>query len=140
MLRLGMKLKEFEAHRNVIAVLLVVLVLTAGCGVSRRVKVGSNDNGSQIELENGQLLVIALDANPTTGYMWEIVEPDEHILRQVGEGTFHYESELVGAPGVETLRFEAVSTGQTVLKMVYHRSWEKDVAPLETFSLQVVVR
>ena len=51
-------------------------------------------------------------------------------------------SKAIGAPNMETFRFEAVKAGQTALKLVYHRPWEKnvDVEPSETFSVQVVIR
>nr|HID14920.1 hypothetical protein [Anaerolineae bacterium] len=58
----------------------------------------------------------------------------------MGEPTFEPQSDLAGAPGTQTIRFEAVGTGQTTLRLVYHRPWEEDVEPEETFSIQVVVR
>ncbi len=123
----------------VIALSLLAAAAT-GCRPSE-VKLGAEDSGREIELRKGQLLVITLEANPTTGYTWEVAEPlDEQILRPVGEVEFKPESDLVGAPGVQVLRFEAVKAGQTALKLVYHRPWEEGVEPLETFSLQVVVR
>lgn len=86
------------------------------------------------------MLVVTLEANPTTGYTWEIAEPNMSIIRQVGEIEFQPESGALGAGGVQTLHFEAMNVGQTLLKLVYHRPWEKDVKPLKTFSLQVVVQ
>jgi predicted secreted protein len=104
------------------------------------VMLGAGDNGRKIELNKGQTLVITLEANPTTGYTWEAAEFDEHVLRQVGEIEFQPESSAIGAGGVQILRFEAVNSGKTSLKLVYHRPWEKNVKPLKTFSLQVIVR
>ena len=123
-----------------LTLLLAALAMAAGCRPSE-VKVGADDNGREIELRKGQILVVTLEANPTTGYTWEVAEPlDEQILRPVGEVEFTPESDLVGAPGVQVLRFEAVKAGQTALELVYHRPWEKGVEPLEAFSLQVAVR
>ena len=125
------------------AVLLSLLLAggTACAPSSKEVKVSASDKGRQIELRKGQILVITLEANPTTGYTWEVEKPlDEGILRQVGEAEFKPQSDLVGAPGVQTLRFEAVNDGQTTLNLVYHRPWEEDVEPEETFSLQMAVR
>lgn len=121
--------------------LLAVSVVTAGCAPAREVKLGADDSGKEIELKKGQILVIALEGNPSTGYTWEVKEPpDEQVLQQVGEAEFQAESDRIGAPGVLTFRFEAVNTGRTDLRLVYHRPWEEDVEPLETFSIQVVVR
>ena len=116
------------------------LLLTAlsACGSSDEVNLDANDNGSQVELKTGQTLVISLEGNPTTGYTWEVDKVDEGVLRQVGEAEFEPESDAVGAGGVQILHFEPVSSGQTSLDLVYHRSWE-DEQPQETFSIQVTV-
>lgn len=133
-------MKKLEERMNVIAVLLAVLVLVANCRPSGEIKLNAGNNGSQIEIEQGQILVITLEANPTTGYMWEMIESEEQILQQVGEIEFQPDSKLIGAPGIQTLRLEAVNVGQITLNLVYHRPWEENVDPLETFSVQVVVR
>ena len=133
---------QFAMDEGAIALLLVAVVLAAvsGCGAKSALALEAKDNGRQIELEKGQTLAINLEGNPSTGYTWEMVESEDSILRQVGEIEFEAESDLVGAPGTQTLRFEAVESGQTELKLVYHRPWETDVEPLETFTLQVTVR
>jgi predicted secreted protein len=69
-----------------------------------------------------------------------MVEPEGAILRQVGEPEFNADSEMLGAPGTLTLRFEAVEAGQMDLRLVYHRPWETGVEPLETFTVQVTVK
>ena len=127
-----------------VALLTVLLALTLATGCSppqQEVKASIGDDGREMQLKKGQTLVVTLEGNPTTGYSWEVAEPlDEQVLRQVGEAEFKAESELVGAGGVQILRFEAVNAGKTTLKLVYHHPWEKDVEPLETYSIQVVVR
>jgi inhibitor of cysteine peptidase len=107
------------------------------------VHVDENDADSQVELEQGQILVVTLESNPTTGYRWEQAKNQESILEQMGEAEFKPsdtgEPPLVGAGGWEIFRFKAISAGQMTLQLVYHRSWEEGVEPLKTFSLQVVV-
>ncbi|MBM4429116.1 MAG: protease inhibitor I42 family protein, partial [Chloroflexi bacterium] len=44
------------------------------------------------------------------------------------------------SPGKMTLRFTGVAAGQTALKLIYHRSFEKDVPPVKTFEVTVVVK
>jgi len=131
--------KKIDTRRNVIAMLLAVLVLSANCRPSGEIKVDASNNGSQIEIEQGQILIITLKANPTTGYTWEMIKGEEQILRQVGEIEFQPDSKLIGAPGIQTLRLEAVNVGQITLNLVYHRPWEEKVEPIETFSIQVLV-
>ncbi|MBM4467164.1 MAG: protease inhibitor I42 family protein [Chloroflexi bacterium] len=122
--------------------LLVALTLATGCSPQQQeVKATIDHNGREMQLRKGQTLVVTLEANPTTGYSWEVAEPlDEQVLRQAGEPEFKAESEALGAGGVQILRFQAVNAGQTTLKLAYHRPWEKGVEPLETYSIEVVVR
>jgi len=139
-----MEKEEYVIGGAVLAILLLFAVMIA-YGISpQEMKLTATDNGSEIELNRGQILVITLEANPSTGYTWEIaelgevVEVDEQVLRQVGEIEFEPESELIGAGGVQIIRFETVNAGQATLKLVYHRPWETDVEPLRTFSIRVV--
>lgn len=118
---------------------LVSFVSLAG-SISKDIKLNASNNGSQIDLEKNHMLVINLEANPSTGYTWEVAELDEHVLRQVGETEFQPESSAIGASGVQILHFKAINAGKTPLKLVYHRSWEKDVEPIKIFFIQVVVR
>ena len=121
--------------------MLVALTVATGCSPQQQeVKASIDDNGREMQLKKGQTLVVTLEGNPTTGYSWEVAEPlSEQVLRQAGEPEFQQESDLVGAGGVQILRFEAVNAGKMTLKLIYHRPWEKDVEPLETYSIQVVV-
>ena len=137
--------------------LLAVLVLAAGCassgsaapdadtdrGGEDTVVLGAADNGSQAELAAGQELEVTLESNPTTGYSWEVAEVDGSVLAQVGDAEFKEapkeDEQMVGVGGTETFCFSS-STGETTLTLVYHRPWEEDVEPLETFTVQVVVR
>ena len=101
------------------------------------VRLSANDNGRQIELTEGRLLTLSLEVNPSTGYMWEVEKVDENVLRQSGEIEFKQESNLLGAPAKQIIRFQAVAPSQTSLKVVYRRPWEKGMEPAKTFSLQV---
>jgi inhibitor of cysteine peptidase len=125
------------------ALLLMILVSMAGCGSPSEVRLGAGNDGEQVEIKEGQFLVITLESNPTTGYQWEVIEVDALVLKQQGEATFEMadsgEPPPPGTGGTETFRFEVVGAGQTSLELIYHRPWEKDVEPLATFSIRVVV-
>ena len=130
--------RTFKAFVSFVLLLTTLTILVA-CGPANQVKLDAGDDGSQVELQVGQKLVVSLEGNPTTGYTWEAADLDEKVLRQVGEAEFKADSGATGAGGTQTLRFEAVNSGQTTLKLAYLRPWE-DAAPEKTFSVQVVVR
>jgi predicted secreted protein/Tol biopolymer transport system component len=106
-------------------------------------EVGEDDNGGQIELELGRILVVTLESNPTTGYKWEQADAQEHILQQKGEAVFipadTGEMPLAGGGGQQVLRFKAIRTGRTTLKLIYHRPWEQGLEPLQSYSLEVLI-
>ncbi|MCZ7392757.1 MAG: protease inhibitor I42 family protein [Candidatus Methanoperedens sp.] len=114
--------------------------------VADKINLNIDYNGRQMELTKGQTLNVTLEANPSTGYSWEVVELNKNIIHQIGEAeyqqisNFTSEHPMVGAPVMQTFQFEVINTGQTTLKLVYRRSWEKDVAPLNNFSIDLAVR
>ncbi len=122
------------------AILLSMLPLT-GCGTpSGEMQVDNSYNGSQVDLNVGQILVVSLESNPTTGYSWGVAEIDDEILQQEGEVEYKSESDLVGAGGVETFRFKALAVGEGELKLIYRRPWEEGIEPIEVFSIGVNVK
>ena len=152
---------------GLVCVLLAGLVLVAGCASANSdaagdevdrggeaspmpdddVVLSAEDDGSVVELGEGQALVVTLESNPTTGYSWEVSEVDEDVLMQIGDSEFKEAAasaaaegeQVVGAGGTETFYF-ASAPGETTLTLVYHRPWEEDVEPEEIFSVEVIVR
>ena len=123
-------------------VLAIALFFAAGCGPSKAgTTLTDADNGRTVTVNAGETLVVKLGGNPSTGYTWEAKDLDAHMLQQVGEPGFEsFSPGLVGAGGTLTLTFKALKPGTTTLTLVYHRSWETNVAPLQTFTVTVTVQ
>jgi inhibitor of cysteine peptidase len=100
---------------------------------------GEADARSAITLPSGDVLMIALPANPSTGYGWTVISMDETILTQVGEAEFTSQSGLIGAAGTMTLRFAGLAQGETTVELGYLRPWE-EAEPLDTYQVTVTVR
>ena len=96
------------------------------------------DYGNIVELKQGDTLIITLDANPTTGYSWYVVETNLSILK-TGKKEFRPDSNLLGAPGKEILHFTALENGETKLVIGYLRLWEKGKQPSRSFFVTVKV-
>jgi C1A family cysteine protease len=94
-----------------------------------------SDAGQRITLHAGQVLVLNLEANPSTGYLWRVEAGAEGIVRQVGGYEFEPESHLLGAPGIQRLRLAPVGAGQATLRLAYRRAWEE--MALKTFVVEV---
>lgn len=123
---------------------LVLIVVLAGCssGQGSDVKLDKQSNGKQITLKQGQALSIQLESNITTGYSWTIDNVDEAVLKSQGEPEYveaQPGKQLTGGGGWQTFHFQPGKTGQTNLKLIYHRPWEKDVEPIQIYEVQVTV-
>nr|MBC7245253.1 protease inhibitor I42 family protein [Chloroflexota bacterium] len=119
---------------------MVCVVALVACTVARKpLKVVERDTGSMLELRVGDKFDVVLDANPTTGYQWELAG-EVRVVQQVGEPEFVPDSNALGAGGKMTIHFQAVAAGEEWLRLVYHRSWEQRVAPAKTFELYILVK
>ncbi len=101
----------------------------------------SAQTDAENHLRRGQLLAIELYGNASTGYAWEILEAGSPILEPapVPASTDPAPPPMPGAGGTSRWRFRAVQSGATTLRLVYRRSWEKEVEPAETATYRVVV-
>jgi len=97
----------------------------------------ATDNNTAINVTTGEFLVVTLEGNPTTGYTWEVEELNEQVLQQVGDIVSVPESDLMGAPSMQIATFKVVGAGDATINMVYHRPWETDVEPADTFTVNV---
>ena len=125
-----------------VIVLAAVLVPTAGCG-SKQIELTSVDNGKNIKVKVGEQIVVVLEGNPSTGYIWEAKDLDASMIQQVGETEFKSSNSnpgFAGAGGTLTLKFRALKVGTTSLTLVYHRPWETDVKPLSSFTTTITVK
>ena len=133
---------------RVVAALAVAVALVTGCsedldigggGTSSVTVVGSGE----VTLREGGELKVALAANPSTGYSWEVSgAPDAAVLEQVGEPAYEAsptETMVVGSGGTTTFVFRAVGAGTTTLELVYLRPWEDGVEPVDTVTIDVTV-
>lgn len=118
---------------------ILVLIAAAGCdGAASEVKIGEADDGGGVTLGIGQVLVVELPGNPSTGYTWSVAEKPDG-LTILGEPEFQADSSLTGAPGMITLRFSADDAGEGTLELWYARPWES-VQPESVYSVDVTVR
>ena len=91
-----------------------------------------------IATKNNDDFFVILEANPTTGYQWE-VDFDSDYLELTNREYVTPSSGLVGAGGDETFNFLALKSGQTEITFSYLRSWEKDISPIEEKIYQITI-
>jgi inhibitor of cysteine peptidase len=127
-------------NRAVVLSLTLVSLMFIACGSLNVIELNADDDATEIEMEVEQEVLVSLEANPTTGYIWAVDSDVDSSLWLVGEIEFESESNLAGAGGMQTLQFKALAPGEGDLTLIYHRPFEPDAEPLREFSVSVVVK
>ena len=90
---------------------------------------------------------IRIKSNITTGYSWELAQPlDKNRVKFIGKVDEDEEGEedaqgrkLLGAPGFETLKFQAGEPGKGAILLKLVRPWEKGVEPIKKHKINIAV-
>ena len=94
-------------------------------------------------VKRGDTLAVHLDANPSTGYRWELTRLGGASVVQIGLPDYQPETAAgvprVGAPGHTTFRFRAMQAGTSSIELAYRRPWESDVAATKTVRFEIAV-
>ena len=116
------------------------LILLSGCVGKSTVNVNESQNGSSVDLQTGDMLVITLDGNPTTGYQWEMLPNTDGIVELQGDPEYKSGGNQVGSGGKYKFNVKAVKAGTTRVDLKYYRSFEAGVPPIQTFSIDISVK
>jgi inhibitor of cysteine peptidase len=122
---------------------LLAAALLAGCATNHSVTVVTPQNaGTEIRVAPGQILVVKLPGNPTTGYSWQDRIAGDATLELCGKPEFQPDaapSGMVGVGGTEIWKFKALKPGRETLRMEYSRPWMTNTPPDKTLSFDVLV-
>ncbi len=112
------------------------------CGIGLAVyrAVTNADAGTTITIQPGEMVIVTLPGNPTTGYRWEPVGAVTDSILQAVPGTdYQPAGTAIGGSGTFLFRYKAVGTGTAVLKFAYRRSWE-NVPAQNSFTVTIIVQ
>ncbi len=99
------------------------------------------DPSKTIIVNHGEGFTIALDANRTTGFQWQLAGPlDGKIIKRTGNEYLIEGNDRIGQPGKEEWNFEAAGKGKTSIAFKYLRPWEKNTPPAKTVEFNIEVR
>jgi inhibitor of cysteine peptidase len=103
-----------------------------------------NQTSREIEVDAGELLMVTLCSNPTTGFQWSETAniSDTSVLEQVSHKFIppqSGQSSQPGASGKEIWVFRALEEGTSTVYMEYSRPWQGGEQAVWTFELTVTV-
>ena len=121
-------------------ILLVSISLTACGGDALAAKV--TDAQQPIMVGVGKEFTIILEANPTTGYHWEVMgELDQDVVEFIKtDYTSTSEPNLVGGGGLDIWTFKAVNAGETRVTLGYYPPSNDPVDPQQATTFTVIVK
>ena len=97
------------------------------------------DNGTSINLKNGENFTLKLRENPTTGYSWELnlseglsIISDDFTQDPAPEG-------MSGVGGTHSWIIKALSEGTQQVNGIYKRPWENTTGNEDSFTLNAII-
>lgn len=122
--------------KKLISTCMVIAFLLAACG-----SLQVSDPSQPIETAPGKDFTIVLEANPTTGYHWELVEtPDSAIVEFISRDYNADEPAAVGSGGLDVWTFRANAAGETSITLGYYSPSNDPVEPEQIVTFTVIVK
>jgi inhibitor of cysteine peptidase len=99
----------------------------------------TRDAGS---IKTGDVIVVTVASNPTTGFKWELAGISEPaVIAQDGDPEYvPPETSALGAGGQEIWRFKALKKGTSLISLAYSRPWEGGEKAERTLEISVTVK
>ena len=100
---------------------ILLFTLLSGCAGKSTLNVNESQNGSSVDLHTGDMLVITLDGNPTTGYQWEMLPNTDGIVELQAHPEYKSGGNLVGSGGKYSFNVKAIKAGTTRVDLKFYR-------------------
>jgi predicted secreted protein len=105
-------------------------------------EITEEDDGKSFVIAQGGSIILMLEANPSTGYSWELndEDPEASLLQQEGEPEFTSDDpDAAGAGGTITYTFIAADAGEMKVSFIYLGPNVQE-APTGTFEFNLTVK
>jgi predicted secreted protein len=129
--------------KTLVGLVAVLFLLTSCAETPPGVDLDIANNGVTLETTSGVTINVALDANATTGYAWNLVTPPEtQILKLLSSDYVSPSSSstpIVGAGGKQVWKFQTTGRGTTSFSLAYFRPFDPTQVAKE-FTATIVVK
>ena len=126
-----------------IAITVLAGLWVAGGAVAAEIDLLAQSPETPVEVAIGDVLVVRLQGNASTGYAWERVDEDHGVLvqeRATRPASKPERPPMIGAPTTAAWRFRAERAGAAELHLVYRQPWRKDKPPARELAWRVRVQ
>lgn len=105
----------------------------------KTVMITQAQNQSKVKVKKDASFQVLLNANPTTGFDWQILSYDSTIIEVKHKSFIKSDTQRMGAPGKQVFKFKAIAAGATDLRLIYVRPWERATSEADSFRVQIIV-
>ncbi len=105
----------------------------------KTVMITQAQNQGKVRVKKDASFQVLLNANPTTGFDWQIVSYDSAIIEIKQKRFIQSETHRMGAPGKQVFKFKAIAAGATDLQLIYARPWERATSEADSFRVHIIV-
>ena len=120
-----------------VMIILIIGLFEAGCSDSNEVMVRLHGDET-IVLRSGHSFKVELNANPTTGYTWQVnTDKVSGLISEKVKSAYQRKNDLIGGGGIKIYTFYADGKGRGEIGFIYKRSWEDQA--VKKYILKVIV-
>lgn len=98
-----------------------------------------DDNGKNLVLSPGEMVLVRVGASKTNGSKWEVGGNANGVLSQVGSSMYAAGTKTSKTDGTETWKYKAAKMGETTVQMKYMPPYSKTV-PERVLNFTVAVK
>ena len=119
---------------------LIIAAVFVSTAAAQSIIVTEAENGTTINIAEGDLLVVTLESNPSTGFEWQVTKDDVAMLKPSGPPEFHPDVFwMTGTIGHQVFKFRAISSGTGTIELQY-RALDRSGARAKTFSVIIAIK
>ncbi len=129
-------------QQAVVVFILGLMLLSGGAQAAEKnatIDLDATNNATNVSVACGQELLVRLKENPSTGYTWNVLQQDSHLLELISKTFIPPEKSIPGAPGKALFVFKAINPGETKLELGYFRTWEGEQNAAEHFQVTISI-
>ena len=91
------------------------------------IRINQELDKSKIEVTEGDIIELALDENPSTGFTWELAEEQNPYLQFLSADFELSGNDALGAPGKRIFRFRVLKKADGCIELENRQKWSNEI-------------
>jgi predicted secreted protein len=106
---------------------------------NNKINLSQADIGKTIRINIGDVIVINLAENPTTGFQWEMDEIDNSVVVLENEIFSELGDGGLGSGGTKSFVIKALTSGNQHIQLKYWKAWEGESSVDKRFDITLCI-